>query len=314
MSAAREQEVETVLLAGATGRLGSRTAYHLLRQPATDLRVLVRPGTVSDPAKLEFLRELRGRGAVLTEASLEDAAALEAATESVDTVISTLQGGHDVMVKGQLALAEAAARRGAHRILPSDFNLDLFRAVPGEHAEFDLRREADELIALTGLTHVHMLPGVFMDTLLDHPGGYFDHTARSASYWGTGTERVDATSVDTTAQLTAAVARDPDVGSGKFAFAAQQLSFNEMVNSVEDVTGHRYRRHRLGSVDDLRARVRARLAAGWAPRDLVRDVHALYMLSGQTALRDLQNHPYPQVPLEQVDTVVRRRLAPSATG
>ena len=308
MPAAHDDGVLTVLLAGATGMLGSRTAQHLLAQPGTVLRVLVRPGRAQDPATARVLQQLQQRGAVVIECELTDAASLDAATELVYVVVSTLQGGHEVIVKGQVALAEAAARSGAQRFVPSDFNLDLFKAVPGEHADFDLRREADERISVTGLTHVHVLSGVLMDGLIGPPC-LFDHAARTASYWGSGDEEFDATSVETTAQFTARVACDPGVGSGAFAVAAQRLSFSQVVGAVEEVTGHRYAQHSLGSIDDLAAEITAVLTAGGAPRDVVDGVHVLYMLTGRAALHDLQNHRYPEIRPETIADTARGLLS-----
>ncbi len=111
---------------------------------------------------------------------------LHAATDGVDVVVSAVQGGYDVIVDGQVALAEAAAGNGVRRILPSDYALDLFKATPGEHFNFDLRRQADEAIAGTGLEHVHVLNGAFMDGFVGSYGGRLDHAGRTATYWGNG--------------------------------------------------------------------------------------------------------------------------------
>lgn len=111
---------QTVLLAGATGMLGSQITRHLLEQPEARIRLLVRG---ADAGKRAALDTLLGRGA------------------------ETVEGD----------LAEAGRRNGVRRILPSDFALDLFKATPGEHMMFDLRRTADERIAATGLEHVHIL-------------------------------------------------------------------------------------------------------------------------------------------------------------
>lgn len=48
----------TVLVAGATGRLGSRIAHHLLRQPGVSVRLLVREGSMAHPVKAKALRAL----------------------------------------------------------------------------------------------------------------------------------------------------------------------------------------------------------------------------------------------------------------
>ena len=157
---------DTVLLAGATGMLGSRIAHHLLALPGASVRLLVRDRTV----KKEALEPLVSRGAELVEGDLADPASLDRATRGVDVIISAVQGGPDVIVDGQVALAEAGKANGARRMLPSDYALDLFEATPGEHAMFDMRARADARIASIGLEQVNVLQGAFMDMFL--PGAW----------------------------------------------------------------------------------------------------------------------------------------------
>lgn len=298
----------TVLLAGGTGMLGGRIAAHLAEDPRAALRLLVRPGAAQDPARAARLRDLTARGARTVEADLTDRAALDAALDGVDVVVSALQGGRDVIVDGQVALARAAARGGARRILPSDFAVDLFKATPGEHALFDLRREADDVIADLGLEHVHVLNGAFLDQLVH----VFDHDAAVATYWGTGDETFDGTTVDDTARYTALAALDPDLGSGKLAVAGDRVSFGGMADAVEAATGRRYQRRSLGTVDDLRAAIERDRRAGADPMAVVMQVYLLYMLGGQTALEDLQNDRYPQVRPQTFADVARTALAAPA--
>jgi uncharacterized protein YbjT (DUF2867 family) len=118
--------------------------------------------------------------------------------------------------------------------------LDAFKSPPGEHAFFDLRREADEAIAGTGLDHVHVLNGAFMDGFVN---AFFDHRNRTATCWGNGTETFDATTADDTARA----ALDATLPSGKLAVAAEQLSFGHMTGAVEAATGQPYTRQSLGT-------------------------------------------------------------------
>lgn len=90
---------------------------------------------------------LAAGGATIVEGDLAHLATLEDATAGVDVVISAVQGGRDVIVDGQVALANAASRNGVRHTLPSDLALGLFKAPPGEHTYFDLRRQDDDLIA-----------------------------------------------------------------------------------------------------------------------------------------------------------------------
>ena len=285
----------TVLLAGATGMLGGRIAHHLLETEGVTLRLLVRPTAFANPGKRSELGWLVGRGAEVVEGDIADPASLDRATEGADVVVSALQGGRAVIVDGQIALARAAAANDVRRILPSDFALDLFKSPPGELPPFDLRREADEAIAALGIERIHVLAGAFLDTLATGAGIVeFDDAAGIATFWGTGEERFDATTVDDTARYTARVAVDPSVPSGKFTIAAQQLSFGDIVSAVERGVGRQYARRSRGTPDDLRAWIADQRAAGETMAAMY-GTYQLYMLTGQTALDDLQNDRYPDI-------------------
>lgn len=286
--AGTEHTTRRVLLAGASGMLGGAIADVLLAEPGVELRILLRPGASGRPGVQDLMR----RGAQPVEGDLSSPASLTSATDGVDVVVSAVQGGRDVIVDGQVALATAAAANGVGRILPSDFALDLFRAPPGEHATFDLRREADEAIAELDIEQVNVLSGALMDGFLH---AFFDHAGRTATYWGTGEETFDATSVEDTARYTARAALGSAVPAGKFAVAGEQLSFGQMTDAVEAVTGHQYTRRSLGGVADLRAAIAETRRADPDPMAAVMNVYQLFMLTGQTALTDLQNDRYPDI-------------------
>lgn len=298
-------ESTTVLVAGATGMLGGSIAAELSDLPHVVLRLLARTGSQHDPSKKARLDALVARGARIVDGDLAEPASLKAATAGVDVVISAVQGGRTIIVDGQVALAHAAADNGVRRILPSDFALDVFKSPPGEHAFFDLRREADEAIAATGLEHVHVLSGSFMDGFVTT---FFDHQRRTATFWGSGTETFDATTVADTARYAARAALDATLPSGKLAVAAQQLSFGHMSDAVETLTGQSYTRHSLGTVDDLRQAIAETRRRDTDPAAPVMLVYLLFMLTGQTALDDLQNDRYPDVHPEQFTSVARRLL------
>jgi uncharacterized protein YbjT (DUF2867 family) len=284
-----------ILLAGATGMLGNRIATHLLEDPAVELRLLVRAGALDDSRKQRALEPLITAGARLREGDVTDPASLDEPTRDIEVVVSALQGDAEIVIDGQVALATAAATNGARRILPSDFAVDLFKATPGEHASFDLRRTADEQIAKLDLEQVNVLCGAFLDGMAMRGAVVeLDSDAATATFWGTGQERFDATTVDDTARYAARVAADPDVPPGKFAAAAQQLCLDDIVTAFERADGRTYERRSRGSVDDLRRWTDERRAAHDEQGTLM-GTYLLYMLSGQTALTDLQNDRYPDI-------------------
>lgn len=286
---------QTVLLAGSTGMLGARIAEHLLAADDVSLKLLVRPASLDDAEKRRALDPLVERGAELVPGDLADPASLDSATRGVDVVVSAVQGDRGVIVDGQVALAEAAAANGVKRIIPSDFALDVFKSIPGEHFMFDMRREADERIAELDIEQVNVLNGAFLEGAAT-PGAMvvFDDEEGTATFWGTGDEHFEATTVDDTARYTARVALDPDIEPGKFAIAADRVSFNRVVEVHERATGKRYEPQSRGDIEDLRGWIEARRGEGDHGSALM-GRYVEYMLSGQTKLDDVQNHRYPDI-------------------
>ena len=289
---------DTILLAGATGMFGSRIAHHLVLRPNARVRLLVRD-IAGNKDKLESL--VKG-GAELIEGDLADPASLDRATRGVDVIVSAVQGGTNVIIDGQVALAKAGKVNGVRRILPSDYALDLFKATTGEHAMFDMRADADRRIAALGLEQINVLQGGFMDMFL--PGhGAIDLDAGTISFFGDGIRPIEVTSVEDTARMVARVALDRDVHAGKFAFVGERISFREAGAIVAEATGRPVKPVSLGSEADLRE------AMGAAdPQKRVMLAYLLYMTNGQTALSDLQNDRYPDLKLESFALFAARML------
>jgi uncharacterized protein YbjT (DUF2867 family) len=296
---------QNILLAGATGMFGSHIARHLLDQPEARLRLLVRSS--DDAGKKAALKPLLERGAEVVEGDLADPAALDRATQGIDVIISAVQGGPDVIIDGQVALATAGKRNGVRRILPSDYGMDLFKATPGEHMMFDLRRKADEAIAAIGIEQVNVLQGAFME-MFGPRMGTIDHDAGSVTFWGDGSQVIDCTSVESTALMVAHVALDRKVGGGKFAFAGDRIAILDAATVIEKQTGRSFTRHSMGSEADLRAAKAAADKDTANPFMAVMLAYQLYMLNGQTALTDLQNERYPGVKLERFAEFAARTL------
>ena len=282
---------QTVLLVGSTGMLGRQIASNLLI--SGNARVLLLARGDDDAKKKALLTAFHDKGAEVVQGDLTDRDSLERATRNVDVIISAVQGGPEVIIDGQLALAEAGKRNGVRRILPSDYALDLFKATPGEHSAFDMRRTADERIAKIGLEQINVLQGAFMWAFL--PGnGAVDLDAGTISFFGSGDERIETTSVEDTARVIARVATDPSVQPGKFAIAGDRVSFREAGEIVSKLSGRTLRPVSLGSEDDLRAAMKAA-----DPQKRMMLAYLLYMLNGQTALTNLQNQRYPDIHLER---------------
>ncbi|HEY0815521.1 MAG TPA: NmrA family NAD(P)-binding protein [Pseudonocardia sp.] len=242
----------TVLLAGSTGMLGNRIAYHLLDQPEVAVRLLLRPPGPAGPTKARALDALVTRGGDVVLADVTDPSSLDATTAGADVVVSALQGRSDIIVDGQIALAESAVRSGVRRFLPSDFAIDLF-AAPDGAPQFDMRKRADRVIDALPLQVIHVLNGAFMDMMLDpDTAGIVDLATATASVWGTGDEPFNLTTVEDTARFTANVATDPADLSGVRYLSGAETTFNTIIDETEHIAGITLRRNVLGSVEDLR--------------------------------------------------------------
>jgi uncharacterized protein YbjT (DUF2867 family) len=292
---------QTILIAGATGMLGSRITQYMLEQPDARVRLLVR----SMASKADALLPHTSKGAELIEGDLADTASLDRATQGVDVIVSAVQGGADVVVDGQVALARVGKTNGVRRIMPSDYGMDLFKATPGEHMMFDLRAKADAEIAQIGLEQVNILQGGFMDLFL--PGrGAIDLDKGTIGFFGDGNQPVEVTSVEDTARMIARVALDRDVKPGKFAFAGDRVTFRQAGAIMAAATGRTIAPVSFGSEADLRA-----LIGQADPQKKVMLAYVLYMTNGQTALTDLQNDRYPDLRLQGLaDFMAKALLAP----
>ncbi|MBC7939279.1 MAG: NmrA family NAD(P)-binding protein [Chitinophagaceae bacterium] len=299
-----------MLLVGASGLPGQRIGTHLLDRADVRVRLFVRTGAGdATRARIDPLLE---RGADLVDGDLQDPASLDRATRGVDVIVSAVQGGADIMVDGQVALAEAGRRNGVRRILPCDLSLDCFEATPGDHVASSHRARAAEAIAATGLEQIHILHGGFMEMF--GPGSrLLDYRRAVANYWGDGTTPFTVTSIDDTARMTARAALDRGLASGKFAFAGDRVSFAQGTALVEAHTGGHFDRHCLGSEFDLLRAMNQ--AAQTDPRNAAMLASLLYTLTRQTALGDLQNHRYADIRLETLaDFLVHQVPLSAHTG
>lgn len=289
---------QNILLVGATGMLGGQIARQLLDQPKGRLRLRMLVRSAASPA----IKPLLDRGAEILEGDLNDPRSLDRATQGIDVIVSAVQGGPEVIVAGQVALARAGKRNGVRRILPSDYALDLFKATPGEHAAFDMRREADKQIAAIGLEQVNVLQGGFMNLFM--PGmGAIDLDKGTIGFFGDGNLLIEVTSVEDTARMMARVALDPTVPAGKFAFAGDRISFRQAGEIVAAHTGRALKPVSYGSEADLRAAM-----AAADPEKRVMLAYLLYMTNGQTALSDLQNDRYPDIRFQRFSDFIAQNV------
>lgn len=244
---------KTILVAGATGNLGSMICMALVKDGAV-VKALVRPG--SDPTKT----------ALLTQADIEvipvqygDHHRLKSVCKGVDCVVSALAGLGDVILDIQTALLNAALEAGVKRFIPSDFCTDYNPLIPGENRNFDLRREFKKHIDLTGIKVTSVFNGAFAD-ILKYNTPILNLKHKTIGYWGDKADwKLDFTTMENTAAFTAKVAmqeRTPrDLHVASF-----QVSPNILSQVVRSISDEDFTVHKLTDMDQFNKAIRVQRA------------------------------------------------------
>jgi len=293
----------TVLLAGAGGDLGERTAAALVARGAT-VRALTRP--TASPTKRAHLTSL---GLEVVAADYADAAALQRACAGVDVVVSTVSGLRPVVVGAQTQLLDAAVAAGVPRFVPSDYAADYRRLPAGTNRNLELRREFMHRLDAAPVQATSVLVGAFADMLTGQaPLVLFSR--RRVLYWHDADQLLDFTTKDDTAAYTAEVALDPT--TPRFLqVAGSSVSARELAATTTELSGDRFRPTYAGSIGFLRTMARIGRAAS-------RDDEALYpawqgmqyfdsMFSGDGKLHDLANDRYGVRPWTSAAEVLAAR-------
>ena len=295
--------VQRVLVVGAAGRLGGLVVREL-RASGADVRAVVRDAQTPQAAAL---REL-GADVVELDAAKAPPEKLVAALEGVHAVISTMQGGPDIIVDAQLRLLDAAVDAGVRRFFPSDYSFDFFTLPEGTNVNSDWRRTFAERAAdrRSGVELVHLMQGIFADAVVTGFVGLYDNQRNVVGYWGDGTTTIDWTTWEDTARYLAAAAVDDRPVPSKLYVAGDRASALELVEHLAAVRA-RPSVERRGSIDDLRAEIakqRERAPENmyaWLPL-----MYALGMFGGQARLGALANDRYPTIRPETLREAIRR--------
>jgi len=297
---------KTVVVAGAAGKLGRLVVDALLASPNVRVRALVR-----DPQKPDVASLARERVELVAfDASAADASARAAAVEGAFSVVSTLQGGPDVIVDAQLALLRAARAAGARRFIPSDYSYNVFTLPAGVNINSDWRRRLAELAAQevsATFEVVHVLQGMFLDRDVLGFVGMVDAAAGKVRYWGDGKTPIDWTTWSDTARFTAAAALDDRAVPSRLFVSGERLDVLAFADAWANARGGPVGRERLGSLADLDAETARRLAAepsnmfAWLPL-----MYAKGVFGGEALLGPKENARYPQIVADDVARALAR--------
>jgi uncharacterized protein YbjT (DUF2867 family) len=279
-----------ILLVGAAGWLGGQIADELLDRGAS-LRVLLRGGTAHAKAA-----DLSARKAEIAGGDLTDAASLDAATKGIGVIVSAVQGGPDVIIAGQAALAAAGMRNGVSRMIPSDYSADFRGITTAGHLFLGWREEADRAIAAAGMPQTNVFNGAFLEMLTAPFFGMVDTGASRVRFWGSADQLYDFTGTADVASYVAALALDDDAPRGAFEVAGDTKSPRQIADIFTKTASRTFTLEALGTLSDLDAELARRQAA--APDDPMQWAALQYhriMASGRGKLKSIANARYPSI-------------------
>ncbi len=291
------------ILAGATGNLGGRIARAILQRGA-NVRAVVRHN--SDPEKVERLRK---RGAAIAEVDFNSVSEMTEACRGGACVISALSGLREVIVEAQALLLDAAVKAGVPRFIPSDYSIDFTKLPAGTNRNLDLRREFHERLDKAPIAATSILNGMFTDLLTgEAPVVLFK--LKRVVYWEDADQQLDFTTMDDSAEFTAAAALDSS--TPRFLrIAGDQISARGLVEVASEVTGEKFRLLRAGSLKRLAALIKFTRAvffmssALYPPWQGMQYMHNMF--SGRVKLAPLDNGRYPGMRWTKVRDVLAAR-------
>ena len=236
----------TILVAGGSGNLGGRIVRDSIKRGA-HVRAIVRPGT--DAEKIEKLKKF---GAEVISVDMSNVDELERACRDVSCVVSALSGLRETIVDAQTGLLDAAIAANVPRFIPSDFAADFTRLAEGDNRNFDLRKEFHKTLDKSAIKSTSIMNGAFAD-ILTYGTPIYDFRNYTVGYWGDKADwKIDFTTMDNTADYTAAAALDSDAPR-VLRVAGFQVSPKDLAEIGGEVKGKEFKLVSMGSLEDFAA-------------------------------------------------------------
>lgn len=282
---------QTIVVAGATGHLGTLIIKELLTRHA-QVKALVRRDT-----PLAKTAPLEKAGAVVIPVDYQNTVMLTEALRNAQCVVSALSGLRDVIVETQTDLLKAALNAGVPRFIPSDYCIDYMKLSDGSNRNLDLRREFASVVDNTPIHAVSILNGMFVDLLKDQAPLILPKLNR-VIYWGSADQPMDFTTMANTAGFTAAAALDSQ--APRFLrIAGEVATIRDLQHAASYALGKEFRLWRIGGLEFLAAMIRIMRTIAPA-RDEVfppwQGMQYLHnMFSGLPKLEPLDNARYPEI-------------------
>ncbi|KAF2163962.1 hypothetical protein M409DRAFT_57066 [Zasmidium cellare ATCC 36951] len=242
--------VTKVAIAGLSGKIGSLIAQSLLKHhPTVQIN-----GIVRSPSKVATTIASNSN-VHIHQADPSNPSALRKALANVDVCICCYLGDNELMVQGQKTLIDACIAEKVPRYIGSDYSFDFRGLKKGDHPAKDFALEYNAYLEENEkegkIKGVHILNGGFTEVIFSPFLGWFNGEGNGKfTYFGTGDEKLDMTTMKDTAAFTAEVAMDENA-NGYLNVVGDRKSVKELAKVYEEVYGVTPEVQRRGSFEDL---------------------------------------------------------------
>ncbi|HEU4748607.1 MAG TPA: SDR family oxidoreductase [Gemmatimonadaceae bacterium] len=228
-----------ILVAGATGVLGSEIARRLLAR-GEKVRAMARP-----TSKPESVDRLRKAGAEIVVADLKDPASLPPACAGVSAVISgvttilTTQPGDSFEAtdgEGNKALIDAARKAGVRKFVFVSFDAKSAPDAPLPRAKL----AAEEHLRKSGMDYTILHPSLFFESWLGTML-FADPVAGTAKIYGPGKQKIRYVAVADVAELAVQSLSNPAAANATIPFGGpDEISQRDAVALFEEAFGKKF--------------------------------------------------------------------------
>ncbi|KAI0456791.1 hypothetical protein F5B21DRAFT_466751 [Xylaria acuta] len=234
------QEINTVMLLGATGNLGPHVLSGLLTA-GFKVTMLSRsqPGTTSAiPSDVRMLQS------DYKFASLVDA------FEGQDAVVSTVS---TITVQKQVSIIDAAVAAKVKRFIPSDFGSDT--SVDDEDNTAGFLRDKQEVVRYLrtkeadGLSWTSLCTGPWVDWMLEEGNGLLgiDVRSKTATIIDSGNQEFTASTMSLVGKATASILLRPGESKNRYVQVHSfTLTQNLILEALERITGTKFSKNKMG--------------------------------------------------------------------